>query len=198
MDWFAKNAAAIQAIAAIVTVVVTLGLAAITYWYVRVTREIANSSAEQVRQMREAVASQRAHIAARPHDHPAKDILSATPRVQLEVVNCGQTPAYDTYHESWIEILPFPFEDFSSSAAYFRSDNRMTLAPGGSPMILNIPVRRTITPEEITAIKRLELYVCFRVKVSYKDAMGQDRFSNFGFYVGANELSFLPRYNDSN
>ena len=54
MDWFAKNAAAIQAIASIVGVLITAALAGITYWYVRVTREIAKSSADQTRQMKEA------------------------------------------------------------------------------------------------------------------------------------------------
>jgi hypothetical protein len=53
MDWLKNNAAAIQAIASIVGVLITAGLAAITYWYVRVTRAIARSSAEQTRQTKE-------------------------------------------------------------------------------------------------------------------------------------------------
>jgi len=54
VDWFAKNASAIQAIASVVGMLVTTVLAGITYWYVRVTREIAKSSAAQVQQMKEA------------------------------------------------------------------------------------------------------------------------------------------------
>lgn len=54
MDWFAKNASAIQAIASVVGVAITAALACITYWYVRVTKRIAESSAEQVKQFREA------------------------------------------------------------------------------------------------------------------------------------------------
>jgi hypothetical protein len=53
MYWLKNNAAAIQAIASIVGVMITAGLAAITYWYVRVTREIAKSSAEQTIQTKE-------------------------------------------------------------------------------------------------------------------------------------------------
>lgn len=54
MGWFAKNSAAIQAIASIAGVLISLILAGITYWYVRITREVAQSSSEQVRGMREA------------------------------------------------------------------------------------------------------------------------------------------------
>lgn len=53
MDWVSHNAAAIQAIASIIGVLITAALAGITYWYVRVTREIAKSSALQVKQMRD-------------------------------------------------------------------------------------------------------------------------------------------------
>ena len=54
MDWLAKNAAAIQAIGAIVGALTTVALAYITYSYVRLTGKIAESSTEQVRLIREA------------------------------------------------------------------------------------------------------------------------------------------------
>src|SRR5215472_12703451 len=54
MDWFARNASAIQAIASVVGVLIATVLAGVTYWYVRVTREMARSSAEQVQQFRSA------------------------------------------------------------------------------------------------------------------------------------------------
>src|SRR5690349_14470306 len=53
MDWFSRNAAAIQAISSIAGVVISAILAGITYWYVRITRELAKSSTEQVTQMRQ-------------------------------------------------------------------------------------------------------------------------------------------------
>lgn len=53
MDWFAKSASAIQAIASVVGVLITGVLAYITWRYVKITREIAESSAEQVRQFKE-------------------------------------------------------------------------------------------------------------------------------------------------
>lgn len=54
MDWFAKNAAAIQAIASIAGVFVTAVLVCVTWWYVRVTKRIADSSVQQVNEMRNA------------------------------------------------------------------------------------------------------------------------------------------------
>jgi hypothetical protein len=59
MDWFSQNAPAIQAIASIAGILISAVLAGITYSYVRITRELAQSSAEQVRQMREAFELQR-------------------------------------------------------------------------------------------------------------------------------------------
>ena len=54
-------------------------------------------------------AGQRAQLAADAHGNPVKDLLSDTPRVLLELVNRGLTPAYSVCYETWLEILPFPF-----------------------------------------------------------------------------------------
>ena len=54
MNWFKENAAAIQAFASIAALIVAIVLAWLTYRYVRLTRDIAASSLEQVRHIREA------------------------------------------------------------------------------------------------------------------------------------------------
>lgn len=54
MNWLNRNAAAIQALSGVATLIVTGVLAWLTWRYVRVTRDIASSSLEQVRQIREA------------------------------------------------------------------------------------------------------------------------------------------------
>lgn len=54
MDWLAKHSSAIQAIASIAGVFVAVVLAGVTYWYVRVTRAIANSSLQQLGEMKAA------------------------------------------------------------------------------------------------------------------------------------------------
>jgi len=54
MSWFNHNAAAIQALCSIAGLVIACFLVALTAWYVRLTREIARSSLEQVKHIREA------------------------------------------------------------------------------------------------------------------------------------------------
>lgn len=53
MKWLNENAAAIQVLSGIAVLVVTGLLALLTSRYVRLTREIANSSLEQVKLIRE-------------------------------------------------------------------------------------------------------------------------------------------------
>jgi hypothetical protein len=59
MNWFKENAAAIQAFASIAALVVAIVLAWLTYRYVRLTRDIAASSLEQVKHIREATEIER-------------------------------------------------------------------------------------------------------------------------------------------
>jgi hypothetical protein len=57
MNWLNQNAAAIQALSGIAALIVTGVLAWLTWNYVRLTREIARSSLEQVKYIREAARS---------------------------------------------------------------------------------------------------------------------------------------------
>jgi hypothetical protein len=59
MNWFKENAAAIQAFASIAALIVAIVLAWLTYRYVRLTRDIATSSLEQVKYIREAAQIER-------------------------------------------------------------------------------------------------------------------------------------------
>lgn len=73
----------------------------------------------------------------------------------------------------------------------------MTLYANSQPTILNIPIQEEVTPEQIQAVVNFALYVCVRVRVTYRDAFGK-RYSNFGYYVQKQGFGFLPKYNDSN
>jgi hypothetical protein len=59
MNWFKENAAAIQAFASIAALIVAIVLAWLTYRYVRLTRDIAASSLEQVKHIRQATEIER-------------------------------------------------------------------------------------------------------------------------------------------
>lgn len=143
--------------------------------------------------------SQRPQVAASPHgDSPKECLDSVSPRVQLALHNIGLTTAYDCTWESWIEILPFPFMDFTQAAEYTKKTDRFSLYPKHDPVVINIPIRTRVTEQQREAVRKAKLRVCFRVCVNYRDTFGSDRYANFGFAVEATGLGFLPKYNDSN
>lgn len=67
MNWLNDNAAAIQALSGVAVLVVTGLLARLTSRYVRLTRDIANSSLEQVRLLRESMRADLQHNASALH-----------------------------------------------------------------------------------------------------------------------------------
>ena len=143
------------------------------------------------------VESQRPKLSASGHDDPSKTLSDpAARRVVIGLENKGMTPAYDLISESWIEILPFPFNDFTRLASYFKSPSPTILHPNSQPLLLNIPIQTPPTEEQMRAVKRSDLYVCIRIHVTYRDAFGP-REDNFGFYAMKEGLGILPKYNDS-
>ena len=143
-------------------------------------------------------AGQRAQLAADAHGNPVKDLLSDTPRVLLQLVNRGLTPAYSVCYETWLEILPFPFVDFTPNAEYFKTANAMTLYASHAPIIINIPFTKGLTEVERDDIRKLRQYVCIRLRAEYRDARISGRYADFGFWVEPDGLGFLPKYNDAN
>ena len=142
------------------------------------------------------IESQRPQIAAKAHGDPTKTLLErGSPRVEISVFNRGLTPAYRLLYESWIELLPFPFVDFTAAADHFKSHEENVLYPNHDPMILNIPIRAGVTEQQLTDLRHLHLFACVRVRVQYVDAFETERFSDFGFYITSNGLGFLPKYN---
>jgi hypothetical protein len=97
-------------------------------------------------------------------------------------------------YETWIEILPQPFDDFTANADHVPPSEIHVLNQQ-HPMGANIPIRTGVTAEELRMVKRLELQVCVRVRIIYDDAFGKKSCVDFGFIVMHNGLSFLPKYN---
>jgi hypothetical protein len=118
-------------------------------------------------------------------------------RIELALSNTGLTSAYDCSWESWIELLEFPFVDFTPAAEHTAIDHKFSLSPG-KPVIINVPIKRTITEPELNRIREGKLWVCVRLYVKYRDRFTPNRHCNFGYFVGPGGLSTLPRYNDSN
>ena len=69
MNWFNENAAAIQALSSVAGLLVTGVLAWLTSRYVRLTRDIATSSLEQVKHIKEA-----AHVVLQQNAHALESL----------------------------------------------------------------------------------------------------------------------------
>jgi len=165
-------------------------------WYQ--AKETANAAKATLKSVEAFWLSQRPQIAANAHGNPIQDLLSDTPRVQIELHNKGMTTAYDCNYESWIEVLPGPSDDFTIAADYFKQANNFALYPNHKPVIVNLPIRRGLTAQETADLKKLRLTVGLRVRLEFRDARTTGRYANFGFYVAYDGLVHLPRYNDSN
>jgi hypothetical protein len=143
--------------------------------------------------------SQKAQIAGSAHGDPKETLSdSHAPRVEIELLNRGLTPAYNFTYESWIEVLPLPFENFTELADHFSSPEPLTLYPNHDPLVINIPIRGGLTEVQRASIRALKLQVCIRVLARFRDAFGSARTSNFGYIVHPRGLGFLPKYNDAN
>jgi hypothetical protein len=147
-------------------------------------------------QTRVLVEGQRPRIVATAYGDPTKTLAgSGVPRIELEVINKGPTPASDFTYESWIEVLEFPFQDFTA-ADHFKFDVASVLYPD-TPQIINIPLRAGITPEDFREVRRLRKHVCVRFCAEYADPFIANRhwYANFAFYILPRGLGFLPKYN---
>jgi hypothetical protein len=178
--------------------------ACVICWQAVETRRAANAAAESVgavhRQTNAIIRSQLPQIAASARDDPTRTLADEeAPRVTIRVFNQGLTAAYDFLYETWIELLPQPFVDFTESADHFVVEHASVLLPRTQGQTLNIPIRRGISKQELADLRHLKLYACIRILVTYKDAFDPDRrwFTTFGFQVLANGLSFLSKYNDA-
>jgi hypothetical protein len=145
------------------------------------------------------IESQRPQIAATAHGNPAHTLADRdAPRVEIELFNRGATSAYNLIYESWIEILPPDFEDFTPAADYFKAAEFHVLYPHHDPIVINIPFRKGLSEQQLSELKQLHAYCYIRLRVQYRDTVSpQQRYSNFGFVVLGNGLGFLPKYNDA-
>jgi hypothetical protein len=145
------------------------------------------------------IESQKPQIAAIAHGNPANTLFDRkTPRVEIEIHNRGQSAAHDLIYESWIELLPMPFVDFTTAADHHRQSEKTVLYPNHRPIIINLPIRRGVSEGEFAAIRDLRLITCIRIRVEYRDAFNPARYAEFGFMVHQDGMGFLPKYNDAN
>ena len=143
-------------------------------------------------------ASQRAQIVATAHGDAAEDLMDhEAPRIRLKVENTGTTPAFDVVYETWIEVLPRPFKDFTSDAIHHKQSEKLAVYPG-SPITINVPMTGGFSEEQRYAVRKWNSHVCVRLRLEYRDARKSGRYADFGFHVLHDGLGFLSKYNDAN
>lgn len=108
MHWLDQHAGSIQAISSIVGATITAVLALVTYWYVRVTRDIARSSAEQVKHIKEA-----AQIA-RQQNARALGGLALRLRVSLGSANLDSDSPRDNQLRAFVQVTNGDVADVES------------------------------------------------------------------------------------
>ncbi|MFL6314511.1 MAG: hypothetical protein ACJ71W_20595 [Terriglobales bacterium] len=164
------------------------------------TARAAEASAQSAQKSADVlIASQLPQVAAKPHGNPGEEFCDPKGQhVQIALYNTGMTTAYDCAVETWIEVINPPFVGFTGKADYSKRADVFSLYSKDKPVIINIPIETTITPEKQRAIKHHQLLLCVRLLVNYRDSFTPNRYANFGYVVMGGGLGFLPKYNDSN
>jgi hypothetical protein len=115
---------------------------------------------------------------------------------QIHIQNFGQTPAYAVRH--WIHlcverwplqiVLPEPPEDFQMS--------KTVLAPSGKHIMVGQLGGNTRPAPEITLGQHPTRTVYVYGRITYKDAFGDDRYTEYRLTFGGREVG--RKFNDTN
>jgi hypothetical protein len=168
------------------------------FWVGVITVAVLIAQANEMRKTTEAMwTGQRAHLAIDINANPLEDLLSKHPRIRLNLVNKGLTPAYDCVYESWIEILPRDCEDFTPRAEYFKAPNAIPVFPD-APIMLRIPFPNGLPESQLHEIKNAKKTGYVRVRAEYRDARNSTRYIDFGFRVEIDGISPMRKYSSAN
>lgn len=144
------------------------------------------------------VASQRAQLillVGKPMPMPA---VGHEPQVMVELKNVGPTPAYSCTYQTWIEMLPVPFTDFTDAADCSESPAPTPIySYSPAPNSVTIVRRRALTQTELQSWQEGRINLCFRISLQYTDASKSLHHANFGYEINPAHLGLLPKYNDA-
>ncbi len=181
---------------ATILLVIVGALTLVAVW--RQAKESAKATVAMEKSVAAFIKSQRPQLALEPAGDAPRQLLEETPRVTVKLTNVGLTTAYDCTYESWIEVLPSPSAEFTSTADYFAQTTKFALPTKGETVI-NLPIRSGLTNAQKDDLRRARAYTCFRVRVEFSDSFSTDRrYASFGMYVMYKGLGYLPKYNDAN
>ncbi len=149
---------------------------------------LAQSSAVQIR----------AQLVVQVH-HPIQGLQAGqSPRVGLDIFNRGLSPAYECTYETWIAVIPHPFADFPPNADHVGVPTQSTIYPEHVPVGVAIDLGHDLTQNQMNGIQQNLSRLCFRIRLEYRDAFGNQRFASFAYGANDHAIEPLPSYNDSN
>jgi hypothetical protein len=125
-------------------------------------------------------------------------VIGHEPQVVIDLKNVGLTPAYSCTYQTWLQMLPVPFTDFTDAADCSESPAPATIY-SNSPVPNSVTIVRhgALTPEELQSWQGGRISLCFRISLTYTDAFRSLRHANFCYDVNPEHLGLLPKYNDA-
>jgi hypothetical protein len=128
-------------------------------------------------------------------ENPFKRIVEGKmPLIIAKFINTGATPAYNVIPETWIEVTPIPFTDFTDKAVYFKGE-RLSVYPS-QPLFYEIPLTRILTFEEAKSMSEVQCAVCVRIRLTYQTC-GKPKYCDFAYRSLLNGMETLPKYRDA-
>lgn len=97
------------------------------------------------------------------------------PKVDVTILNSGQTPAYDLQASVGIGLAPYPYRDFDLSKLIPHS--RTMMGPGHK-VRLNVTLAKMLTQQEFIAIKAGTAALYAVSRITYKDVFDVDQITN--------------------
>jgi hypothetical protein len=141
--------------------------------------------------------SLRARMTVGFYDNPFKRNMQETfsPTIVLKFINTGGTPAYKIIPESWIEVCPIPFSDFTDKAVYHKGDPIIVYPD--NPIPYPVPLGRTLTDDEKKLLWSTKCCICIRIRLTY-ETIGGEKFSDFAYASWPTGMAILPKYYNAN
>jgi hypothetical protein len=119
-----------------------------------------------------------------------RHIEKGTIKAEIQITNRGQTPAYDLTAISSFDFHEIPRKEFGTYGKNTTPQSRSTILPNeGVPMTLY--AERVVTSEDLKSVREERFAFFFYGTISYKDAFGKDRRTDFRFIAGNNKSGTL-------
>jgi hypothetical protein len=139
----------------------------------------------------------RARLTVGVYDNPFKRNMQEKfgPKIVVKLINTGGTPASKIVPESWIEVCPVPFSDFTGEAVYHKGEPIIVYPD--NPIPYPVPLGRILTDYEKKRIWDAKCCICVRIRLTY-DTIGGEKFCDFAYTSWPMGVAIISKYHDAN